>query len=151
MADEQASAAAAAAAAAAGNGATGGNPPWYGTNADPVLVGHLQNRGWDKLEPTSAALAAAKAHSEAEKLIGGRAEDRVVWPKDAADAEGWNRVNGRLGVPSDTKEYDFSSVKFADGSPVDDEFANVLRAELPEGSCIEGRCAGFHEGSNRSC
>ncbi len=117
-------------AATGGTGTTGGTAPWYGTNADPALVGHLQNRGWDKLEPTSAALAAAKAHSEAEKLIGGRAEDRVVWPKDAADAEGWNRVNGRLGVPSDLKEYDFSSVKFSDGSAVDDEFANTLRAEL---------------------
>lgn len=104
--------------------------PWYGTTADPAFVGHLQNRGWDKLEPSAAAVAAATAHREAEKLIGGRAEDRVVWPKDATDAEGWNRVHGKLGVPTDTKEYDFSNVKFADGSAIDDEFANTLRTEL---------------------
>jgi hypothetical protein len=116
-----------------GTGATGGTPattPWYGANADPTFVGHLQNRGWDKLEPSAAAVAAATAHREAEKLIGGRAEDRVVWPKDAADSDGWNRVNSKLGVPSDVKEYDFSGVKFSDGTAIDDELANTLRAEL---------------------
>lgn len=124
----------AAAAAAAGNGQTGGTPaagtPWYGANADPTFVGHLQNRGWDKLEPAAAAVAAATAHREAEKLIGGRAEDRVVWPKDASDAEGWNRVHGKLGVPSNVAEYDFSGVKFSDGSEIDADFATALRIEL---------------------
>lgn len=118
-----------------GNGQTGGTPPaggtpWYGANNEPDFVGHLQNRGWDKLEPAQAAIAAAKAHREAEKLIGGRAEDRVVWPKDATDAEGWNRVHSRLGVPTDLKEYDFSAVKFSDGTEIDDEFATALRTEL---------------------
>lgn len=120
----------AAAPAATGPAPTPAAAPWYGANADPTFIGHLQNRGWDKLEPAAAAVAAATAHREAEKLIGGRAEDRVVWPKDAADAEGWNRVHSKLGVPTDLKEYDFSSVKFSDGTDIDDEFANVLRSEL---------------------
>ena len=110
----------------AGNGAT----PWYGASADPAFVGHLQNRGWDKLEPSAAAIAAATAHREAEKLIGGRAEDRLVMPKDAGDAEGWDRFNARIGVPKDVKEYDFSGVKFADGDPVGEEFATTMREVL---------------------
>lgn len=121
------------AAAPAATGPAPGNttaaPAWYSA-ASPDQIGHLQNRGWDKLDPAAAALAAAQAHREAEKLIGGRVEDRLVMPKDAGDTEGWDRFNARVGVPKDLKEYDFSGVKFADGSPIDDNFANAIRAEL---------------------
>lgn len=118
-------------------GTTGGTAPWYGTNIDAVDLGHLQNRGWDKLDASAAAIAAAKAHREAEKLIGarvngytGKYEDLLVFPKDAADTEGWNRFNARAGVPTDAKEYDFSNVKFSDGTELDAKFTDPLRAAL---------------------
>lgn len=120
----------AAAPAATGPAPTPAATPWYGTNAAPEFVGHLQNRGWDKLDAAAAATAAATAHREAEKMIGIPEAQRFSWPKDAADADGWNRVHSKLGVPTDVKEYDFSAVKFSDGSTIDDDFANTLRTEL---------------------
>lgn len=130
MADENAS-------GAAGNGATGGTPgatggtaPWYGTNIDATDLSHLQNRGWDKLDAPAAAIAAAKAHREAEKLIGGRPEDLLKMPKDASDTEGWTRFNARVGVPADPKEYDFSAVKFSDGTELDAKVTDAIRGAL---------------------
>lgn len=93
-------------------------------------LGHLQNRGWDKLDAPAAALAAAKAHREAEKLIGVPADQVLRAPKDKNDAAAWTAINAKFGVPADAKEYDFSTVKFADGDPVDEKFAAALKPVL---------------------
>ncbi len=114
-------------------GADTGAPaaPWYdGAGLQAEEVGYFQNRGWDKLDAKSAAVAAARAHREAEKLIGAPANEILRMPKDANDAEGWKRVNDRLGVPAEAKDYDFSSVKKADGSDIDATLADKLRPVL---------------------
>lgn len=103
--------------------------PWY-DGADAEVIGHIQNRGWDKLDPKAAALNAVKSHREAEKLIGAPANELLRMPKDANDAEGWGRVRERLGVPADAKGYDFSTVKFADGSALDQGVIDVLGPAL---------------------
>lgn len=91
---------------------------WF-EGAAPEDVGYLQNRGWDKLPARDAALAAGKAHREAEKLIGAPAEKIVRLPNDANDVEGWRQVQRRLGAPADEKGYDFSTIKHADGTALD--------------------------------
>lgn len=119
----------AAAVAAAAAAAAAGAKPWHeGIQGEDL--GHLQNRGWDKLDAKAAAVAAAKAHREAEKVIGVPANQLLRLPKDAADVEGNARLTAALGVPTDAKEYDFTTIKFADGEGVDDAFANVLRPAL---------------------
>jgi hypothetical protein len=104
-------------------------PPasWY-SSADPTIVGHLQNKGWDKLTPDQAALKAAQSHFEFEKLHGVPKEQLLRFPKDAADAEGWKNVYNRLGVPEKPDDYDFTTVKQADGQPVDKTFTDEVRA-----------------------
>jgi hypothetical protein len=90
-------------------------------------VGYLQNKGWDKLAPDKAALAALKSYREAEKHLHTPPDLLVRMPKDANDTENWNKLHARLGVPSDAKEYDFSAVKFSDGSALDDKFVETMR------------------------
>jgi len=111
--------AAAAAAAAAGQ-------PWY-QGADPDIIGHLQNRGWDRREPKDVVLEAIKAQRAAEKMIGTPADQLIRFPKDAADEANWKALRTKLGVPEDASAYDFSEIKFADGTPLDEKFVEFMR------------------------
>lgn len=116
--------------AAGGTGApAGGALPWF-NGADAEIVGHIQNRGWDKLTAAEAALNAVKSHREAEKHLGVPADQLLRFPKDAADAEGWTRVNDRLGVPKEAKDYDFSSVKLAGDKPLPAALTEALAPAL---------------------
>jgi hypothetical protein len=108
-------------------------PPaaWYGT-PDSETMGYLQNRGWDKLTPTEVALAATKAHREAEKLIGAPQEQILRMPKDLSDVEGWNKVHARLGVPEKAADYDFTTIKFTDGREVGADEVTALQTMAKE-------------------
>jgi hypothetical protein len=143
MAEEPDAAAAAAAAAAA--------KPWY-DGADPTFIGELERRGIKDKSPLEAARNFYDAHVAAEKLIGAPANELVRWPKDANDTTNWQQLRSRLGVPSDAKEYDFSSVKFQDGSELDPSFAEFLRStahglNIPKDAATQlaAKFAGFLE------
>lgn len=101
--------------------------PWYQGKLDAEFVGHAQNKGWKLDDPATLAVEALRAHREAEKFVGVPADQLLRLPKDAKDEAGWNSVWQRLGVPKDAKEYDFSGVKFADGSAIDEAFADRMR------------------------
>lgn len=115
-----AGAAAAAATAAAAK-------PWHDGKLDADLIGHAQNAGWKIDDPAALAAEAVKAHREARKFIGVPENQLLRLPTDAKDEAGWNSVWQRLGVPKDAKEYDLSAVKFADGTAIDDAFADTIR------------------------
>lgn len=118
----------------------GGTANWF-EGADAETVGYFQNRGWDKMTPANAALEASKAHRAAEKLIGAPANELLRMPKDAADAEGWQRFNDRIGVPKEAKEYDFSGVKFKDGSDLDAPFIEAITPALQKAHVAKGDAA----------
>lgn len=132
MSDTGTAAAAAAAAAQA---------PWFGTITPDAagfaagdvgkseFTGYITNRGYDKMEPGAAFAAAVKAHRAAEAHLGAPADQLLRMPKDAADAEGWTRFDQRVGVPTDAKEYDFSTVKVGD-KDIDPALAEALRPAL---------------------
>ncbi len=103
--------------------------PWYEGKADAETIGWLQNKGWDK-DPVVAAIEASKARREAEKFLGVPAEQLLRLPKDATDEAGWQNVRQRLGAPKEAKEYDFTGVKFADGSELDQAFTDRMRNAL---------------------
>lgn len=113
-------------AAAAAAAAAAAPKPWY-EGAAAEDVGYFQNRGWDKLDAKGAALEAAKAHRNAEKMLGHPADKMVRLPADANDAEGWRQVRLKLGAPQDAKGYDFTAIKHADGSPLEEAFANTMK------------------------
>lgn len=106
--------------------------PWYQgvEGVDDAMVGHFQNRGWDKLTPQAAAVQAAKAHREAEKMIGMRPDHDFVPIPKAPDKGDWNAVWQRLGRPSEAKEYDLNGVTFKDGTQLEDSFVNTMRETL---------------------
>jgi len=101
--------------------------PWYDGKLDADLIGHVQNAGWKVDDPATLAAEAVKAHREARKFIGVPENQLLRLPADAKDEAGWNSVWHRLGVPKDPKEYDFSAVKRADGTVIDEAFADTIR------------------------
>lgn len=116
--------------APAGGGGTppaDGGKPWY-DGAAAEDVGYFQNRGWDKVDAKTAAFNAAKAHREAEKLIGAPADKIIRLPNDPNDAEAWRGVRLKLGMPQDDKGYadTLKVVKHADGSDLKPEEVAAL-------------------------
>lgn len=101
--------------------------PWYQGKIDADLIGHAQNAGWKLDDPAVLAGEALKAHREARKFIGVPENQLLRLPADAKDEAGWNTVHTRLGKPKEAKDYDLSSVKFADGTAIDEAFADTIR------------------------
>lgn len=119
--DGGADGAAAAAAAAA-------QKPWH-DGVEPEVLGHWDNKGWDKSDPKAIALAATKQAREAERHFGVPIDRLLKLPDAAAKPEEWAAVYQRLGAPKEAKEYDFAGIKFA-GEDLDPGFADAMRASL---------------------
>lgn len=117
-----------AAAAAAAAAAAGAAKPWYEGKLDAGLVGHAQNAGWKLDDPATLAIEAVKAHREARSFIGVPESRILKLPEKTDDDAGWAQVFQRLGAPADAKDYDFSTVKHADGSAPDAKLVDVARA-----------------------
>lgn len=113
-----------------GAGGTPASKPWF-EGADPALVGHIQNRGWHNLDPAAAAVAAATAHRGAEAHLGVSA-DRLLRLPAADDAEGMKAALRRLGAPESPDKYEFSGVKFKDGSEPEKDMLDFWRAAAHE-------------------
>jgi hypothetical protein len=123
-----------AAGAAAGNGgeaaaAAAAAAPWH-QGVEPEVLGHWQNKGIKLDSPRDVAIEMTKAARAAQAHIGAPPELIVRLPKDASDEAGWKTVYGRLGVPNDAKEYDFSAIKRANGKEVDAPLADALRPAM---------------------
>ena len=128
-----------------GNPAPAGGTHWFAGIAPEVagfeagdkgktdMAAYFTNRGYDKLDPNTAFAAAVKSYREAERMIGNDPASLLKMPKDAADAAGWSNFDTRVGVPLDPKGYDFSTLKFADGTPVDQNFIDAVAPALKQG------------------
>jgi hypothetical protein len=101
--------------------------PWYTGKVDAETLGSWQNHGWADKSPEDIAIAATKAHREAEKFIGAPANELARLPKADADAATLQAFWGRLGAPDTKDGYDLSGVKFADGTELDAAFVDTLR------------------------
>lgn len=103
-------------------------PPTPWTNGvDPGLVAHWQIKGYDISSPDKVAIAASKAHMEAERFIGAPSNELLRIPKDTDEA-GKKAFWSRLGTPADAAGYDFSTLKDAGGKAlVSDALADALR------------------------
>jgi hypothetical protein len=106
--------------------------PWYEGKADAEILGYIENKGWKKDDPIEVAIQATKQARELQRHYGVPPEQLLKLPKDASDTAGWNEVNKRLGVPADPKEYDFTGLKYGDGTDLEQGFTDALRAALHE-------------------
>lgn len=109
-----------------GNAGDPAAPAWH-ASVDAETRGHWTNKGWDVSDPVKLAVAATKAHREADAFNGVPA-DRMLKLPAPEDTDGMRAVWERLGAPKDAKEYDFSGVKFADGTDVGPEFDGAMRS-----------------------
>ena len=101
--------------------------PWHSGVLSGEALGHAQNKGWTDKTPAEAAVAAINAHYEAQRMIGVPETQLVRLPANPTDEAAWKTVWGRLGVPVAKEGYDFSGVKFSDGTPLDEGFTSYLR------------------------
>ena len=108
-------------------GNTGGAPAWF-EPLDAEVKGYVTTRGLDKKTPVEAFVEAYKSHQEAQKFIGAPADQLLRLPKDA-NAPEWDGVWERLGKPKEAKDYDFSTVKNADGTPIEKSLEDFLREQ----------------------
>src|SRR5262245_32447986 len=105
----------------------GGAPaPWH-QGVDNAIVTHWQQKGYDLSDPKNVAIAASKGYLEAEKFIGVPPHRLLKLPENVADEVGWSNVWQRLGAPAEKTGYDFSQVKFADGTDLDAGFTDMMR------------------------
>jgi hypothetical protein len=116
---------------------------WYDGKAAPEMLGFWQNKGYNAADPATVAIEATKAAMQAQTFIGAPPDQLIKLPKDASDEAGWKGVWSRLGVPAEAKDYDFSSIKSADGKDLDPAFADVMRAALHKGNVGKDRAADF--------
>lgn len=96
----------------------------------PELQGAFKNKGWDQKTPAEAAAEAMKSYNEAERHIGIPKDQILRMPKGPDDAEGWKALRTRLGAPEAADKYDFSEIKFADGTELDEGFTSAMRNAL---------------------
>ena len=118
-------------------------PPsaWYEGKASPEMLGFWQNKNYNATDPATVAIEATKAAMQAQAFVGIPADQLIKLPKDATDEAGWKGVYSRLGVPTEAKDYDLSTIKAADGKDLDPAFADAMRAALHRGSVSKDRAS----------
>ena len=110
---------------------TAAPPPWYST-LDADGLAHATTKGWDKLEPAQAAIAAAKAARSLESLHGGVASGEYVKLPRADVPDEAKAFWQKLGAPEKTDGYKFDGLAFTDGSSLDPAFQDAVRAAALE-------------------
>jgi hypothetical protein len=132
-----------AAVAAEAAAAVAATPKWYTPLAgDADLMAHMVAKGYDKMEPLAAALAAVKGHRAAEKLVGLSA-DRVVKLDDFTATDTAAAAWQRLGVPADPKEYSFEGVKFGEDAELTTKFVDTFRASAAKNNIPKAAAEAF--------
>ena len=111
-----------------GNPNPGAGTPWYQGQAgvDSEMVGHWTNKGWHTKTAAEVAVEATRSWKEAERFVGMPKDEIVRLPKQPSP-EDLGALYTRLGRPADAKGYDLTNVKFKDGTPLDEPFANHVR------------------------
>lgn len=102
-------------------------PAGWWSGLEETDRGHVANRGWDKLPPDQAAVAAYRAFREAESRLGIPAAEVLRMPRQddpAGTAQFWQK----LGAPTDPTGYKFENLAFSDGTSVEGSFLDAMRA-----------------------
>ena len=125
---------------ATGAGSGDGNPWHHDLDAD--AKGWLQSKGWDKHDAKTAVVEAVRAYRGVEKLVGGDPGSLLRQPKPDAPPEEIAAFWRKLGVPEKAEGYDFSGIKHADGSALDESFTEFMRKtglemNLPAGAAVK--------------
>src|SRR5260370_34626008 len=108
-------------------------PPWH-QGVEAETLGFWQHKGLDLSDPKVFATKITEQYRNAEKHLGVPADRLLQLPSKKADGNydesEWKAIHQRLGVPKDVKEYDFTGIKFTDGTELDEQFTTAMRSEL---------------------
>lgn len=104
--------------------------PWYGDKIPAETLGLWQNKGIDAKDPVAVATRLTEFYRNAERHIGAPPEEMIRLPRANADTSEIKAFLGKIGVPAEAKDYDLSSVKFTDGSELDQGFTDTIRSVL---------------------
>lgn len=99
---------------------------WF-DGLEPADIGHIQNRGLDKLEGDAAAKSLYSMYRGAESKLGLRPEQVLRLPEKPDDAAGWEGVWKALGKPETPDKYEFGETKFSDGEDLADDAKAFLK------------------------
>jgi hypothetical protein len=113
--------------------------PWYEGKADAETIGHWQNKGYDISKPDVIAIEVTKAARELQRHFGVPPDQLLKLPNSAADEAGWKAVHSRLGVPTEAKDYDLATIKWADGTDLEPGFVDMMRASLHKANVAKDR------------
>lgn len=86
----------------AGSGDGGGTATWLDTLSNPDLKANASLKRYESPEKL------AEAYLNLEKTLG---TEKIPWPKDEKDAEGWQRVFDKLGVPKGPEGYQIDEIQ----------------------------------------
>ena len=100
--------------------------PWYEGKVAPEHVGLWQNKGYDVTDPVKVATELSKAYAAANSHFGAPPEEMVRFPKNPMDPA-YDAIRQRLGVPAAPADYDFTTVKFTDGTTLDPAAEQAFR------------------------
>lgn len=118
---------AAAAAAGASGAAAAAATAWH-TGIDADTVGFWQNKGFKVDDPKELASTLTKSYRELERHIGAPPDQILRMPKKDAPVDEIKAFRERLGMPKEAKDYDFTTIKGADGNPISASLDGSLRA-----------------------
>ena len=123
----------------------------WAKDVPPEISGKWTEKGYFKtdpvtkapvaVDPKTVAIEATRAYLSAESLIGGDPNLMIRLPKSPTEA-GWDKVWSKLGAPEKPDGYDFTAVKFTDGSALDQAFVDNMRKaafdlHLPKDAAVE--------------
>lgn len=104
--------------------------PWHGGKIDADTLGWWQTKGIDPSDPVGVTTKLTEQYRNAEKLIGVNPSELIRLPKANAAESDISAFWQKVGVPKEAKDYDFSGVKFADGTDLDQGFSDTMRNAL---------------------
>lgn len=93
---------------------------------DAETQGFFKNKGWDSKPTMEVAQALATSYREAEKFLGAPKDELLRMPK-ATDAEAVKAFRLKIGAGEKPEDYDFSAIKYADGTELADDFIATMR------------------------
>lgn len=112
----------------------------------PEDRGWAETKGWLIDDPKAAFSKAVQAHRMAQERLGVPSEELIRIPKPNAAEADVKAFWGKVGVPAEPKDYDLSSVKFTDGSALDQGFSDSIRGLLHAARVPADRAAGIVAG-----